>query len=71
MTILSGSGFHPHGTKIDGRGTEGGRLRLPPRKKMPYALGTTRAAAVLQVNGNGPFSADDTDPAETLSKAKT
>jgi hypothetical protein len=38
---------------------------------MQHALGTTRAPAVLQVNGNGPFSADDTDPAETSSKAKT
>ena len=72
LTILSGSIFHQHGSKIDrSKGAElraGGFVFLP--EKMPHALWTTGEPVVLQVNGSGPFGVDYLDPADDPSKAK-
>ncbi|BAU91232.1 cupin [Methylorubrum populi] len=72
LTILSGSIFHQHGTRIDRtKGAElkaGGFVFLP--EKMPHALWTTREPVVLQVNGSGPFSVDYLDPTDDPSRTK-
>ena len=72
LTILSGSIFHQHGTKVDKtKGAElrtGGFVFLP--EMMPHALWTTDEAVILQVSGSGPFGVDYLDPADDPSKTK-
>lgn len=72
LTILSGSIFHQHGTRIDrtkGAELKAGGFVFPP-EKMPHALWTTREPVVIQVNGSGPFSVDYLDPTDDPSRTK-
>ena len=66
LTILSGTIYHQHGTRID-RPTgaalkPGGFVYLP--QDMPHALWTTGEPVELQVNGSGPFGLNYIDPAD-------
>lgn len=72
VTLLDGAFVHDMGeTRVESRGEpfrEGGFLYLPA--KMPHSLWTTDQAAVIQVNGTGPFGLNYVNPADDPSKAR-
>ncbi|RXF72985.1 cupin domain-containing protein [Hansschlegelia zhihuaiae] len=71
VTLLTGSLVHDMGEKrVESRGepfAEGGFLYLPAN--MPHSLWTKGEAAVIQVNGTGPFGLNYVNPADDPSKA--
>ena len=72
VTLLSGSLVHDMGeTMVESRGQAfgtGGFLYLPAL--MPHSLWTKDEAAVIQVNGTGPFGLNYVNPADDPSKAR-
>jgi quercetin dioxygenase-like cupin family protein len=72
VTLLAGGLVHDMGeTLVESRGEtfgEGGFLYLPAR--MPHSLWTKDQAAVIQVNGTGPFGLTYVSPADDPSRAR-
>ncbi|WP_244593711.1 cupin domain-containing protein [Methylopila sp. Yamaguchi] len=72
VTLLAGALVHDMGeTRVESRGApfrEGGFLYLPAL--MPHSLWTKEQAAVIQVNGTGPFGLNYVNPADDPSKAR-